>query len=101
MASAHGESISKTRTASTPRATVGITRPLATLRASTNRTTRRSSLHSTMGALDDPTIAARHEWWQQNITAHLPRLLDELVTCDALGIGDGRVAPPNTYGVYL
>lgn len=54
-----------------------------------------------MPANDDPAILARHEWWQENVNDRLPRLLDELLSSDVFGVGDGRAEPPSTYGVYL
>jgi hypothetical protein len=54
-----------------------------------------------MAAFDNHDILARHEWWQENINRRLPELLDELLSSDPYGRGEGRTAPPNTYGVYL
>ena len=54
-----------------------------------------------MAALDNRDIPARHQWWQGNINGRLPQLLDELLSSDVYGLGDGHTEPPNTYGVYL
>jgi hypothetical protein len=54
-----------------------------------------------MAAFDDPDILARHDWWQEHINGRLPELLDELLSSDVHGMGDGQTEPSNDYGVYL
>lgn len=49
----------------------------------------------------DSSIAARQERWDQEISARLPGLLDELRSSAIYGAAADRRRPPETYGVYL
>lgn len=54
-----------------------------------------------MAAPEDLAVPERQARWQETVADQLPGLLDQLVSSDAYGLGDGRQPPPNEYGVYL